>query len=157
MKKNLFFCFSWCPVIRTLLIIIGLFIFNSVNAAPGDLSEAQILRVAKIARKTGTTITVVRITTTVKVHGKSKKINKKVKKVVMEFMKPKKEGKWTRVSGGDDDRVPYPSRSAPALAENRPPASFNSRPPVLDNAPAMLTDSPPPALESGSSIPNLDY
>lgn len=138
MKKHSFFFPKNALLIRILLII-SFASFNYSAIADGDISESEIMRVAKIAKATGTNITVVRVTTTVKVYGSNKKTNKKVKRTVLKFMKTKKN-KWSKVG-----------TSAPEIN------NFASRPPALENSGTR-----PPALEepqaaSGAPTLNNDF
>lgn len=132
MKKHSFF-FPRNGLLIQILLILSLASFNYSAIADGDISEAEIMRVAKIAKATGTDITVIRVTTTVKVYGSNKKTNKQVKKRVLKFMKQKK----TKYLGLKN-----------AAPENR---NFTGRPPVLEENRAGSV-ARAPALEEPRSI-----
>jgi hypothetical protein len=127
MKTHTYTFFQIKQLVRKISLIIGLTAFSYVAVAGSHITDAQILRAAKIARDTGTTITITKETTTVKVSGNNKKAAKKFKKSVIKLPKQKKS-KWTKSKPLTWRRaVP---RRAPILA----PTLENS-PPRLENAP----------------------
>lgn len=107
-------------------MLMRIFIFLaslSVNysaVADNQITDAQILRIAKIAKATGTDIRIVKETTTVTVFGRYKKVNKKVKRTVMNLLKqnPHKQDNWEKLTS-----------ATPSLAH------IASHPPVLEGAP----------------------
>lgn len=118
------------PLTRIVLtiLVIG---FSYKAIASEQISNEQILRVAKIARDTGTNITIIKETTTVKVYGSSKKTNKKVKKTVLNFMK-QKPGKWQKMTQVRARNFDF-GRANPGLA---------NKPPILDNQGADPVSTP---------------
>ena len=79
-----------------LLILISLVGFSYCAFAKDDISATQTAQIEKVANASKTNITVVRVTTTVKVSGHNKRTNKKVVKNVMKIMKQKKVKTWKK-------------------------------------------------------------
>jgi hypothetical protein len=89
MKKNTYAFRQSLPLTQLIFWLISLTGFTYPVMADQQITDAEILRVAKIAKATGTNITIIKETTTVKVYGNNKKTNKKVKKTVLRLIKQK--------------------------------------------------------------------
>lgn len=146
MKINSSFFLKISSLITQALLVLTLTGFTYAAIADDIVTDDQIRRVAKIAKATGTTITIVKERVTVTVSGGSKKIKRSTKKSVLNVMKPKKRN-WQKVSSWQPESSDF-ARRPPALA------SASARPPALERSSAR-----PPALEESagfSGAPSLD-
>jgi hypothetical protein len=141
-------------VLAPILLVLGLSAMDAAIAEDG-LSHALITRAAKIAKATGTTITLTKETTTVRVSGKNKKVNKWAKKSVVTVPGEKKAKKVKakkvkktkasrskasrKVASKTSRKIPTLDNVAPAL-NSSPTKSYQPsvapRTPGLDNFPA---------------------
>ena len=84
MKKPDFFKIP-LTLIQIPVFLVGLSV-NCLAIADNQISDAQISRIAKIAKATGTDIRIIKETTTVTVYGSHKKTNKRVVIVFISYI-----------------------------------------------------------------------
>lgn len=125
MKKPDFFKIP-LSLIQIPIFLVGLSV-NCWAIADNQISDAQISRIAKIAKATGTDIRIIKETTTVTVYGSHKKANKRVKKTVISLLKQNtnSQPRWSKIT----NVTPTPNLAS---------SSSVPHPPVLEEAPDTL-------------------
>jgi hypothetical protein len=133
-------------LITRIVLIATIMGFSYAAIADDVVTDDQIKRVAKIAKATGTTITIVKERVTVTVHGASKKARIKAEKLATKTLKKKPTRSRSRSYSSFSDSEPKPiqfassgtpKHSLPRLDDNEVP-NTSATPPSLENSPPSL-------------------
>jgi hypothetical protein len=117
MKKPDFFKIP-LTLIQIPVFLVGLSV-NCLAIADNQISDAQISRIAKIAKATGTDIRIIKETTTVTVYGSHKKTNKRVKKTVISLLKQNtnSQPRWSKITNATPNLASAPTPPHPPILE----------------------------------------
>lgn len=105
-------------LIQIPVFLVGLSV-NCLAIADNQISDAQISRIAKIAKATGTDIRIIKETTTVTVYGSHKKTNKRVKKTVISLLKQNtnSQPRWSKITNATPNLASAPTPPHPPILE----------------------------------------
>jgi hypothetical protein len=105
-------------LIQIPVFLVGLSV-NCLAIADNQISDAQISRIAKIAKATGTDIRIIKETTTVTVYGSHKKTNKRVKKTVISLLKQNSNSqpRWSKIINTTPSLASAPTPPHPPILE----------------------------------------
>lgn len=131
-------------LIKPILLGLGLISFgcSAFAAGPPRITDAEITRAARIAKATGTNITIVRERVTVKISSNKKKSRTKSKKLYQHYMNQNEPDNSLEDEDGQSSYEPVP--------RPRKRTVIMPRPPVLRERPSPVTQ--PPVVPGNAGI-----